>query len=149
GRLKRRVTPAPSDDENVPQIQGPGIPRLTFSADGKMLAALTADGTEEHPYQLRVWEVATGELRWQNKVSGTLEDRKRAETGEIPATAVHLAPDGRTLVWLVGRDVRLWDMGEDVELRGLDCGSEPVADVAFSPDGRFVAGAAPAAAAPG
>jgi WD40 repeat protein len=95
------------------------LPRLAFSADGKMLALNRVQKS------IPVWETATGKLRLQ------LEGHRDSTIG------VAFAPDGRTLA-SAGWDntIRLWDLGSGKELRSLTGHRGPAESLAFAPDGK-------------
>jgi WD40 repeat protein/serine/threonine protein kinase len=99
------------------------VSSLTFSPDGRQLAAGAQDGT------LTVWDVGTG------------QDLATYRGNEGGVLAAAYGPDGRQVLAL-GRDrvVRTWDVTRPPERRWLWC--ESAWQATFSPDGRRVAAAA-------
>jgi RNA polymerase sigma factor (sigma-70 family) len=108
------------------QRSGTGSIRLTFSADGRTLAATDGGGG------LRLWELPTG-----------LERR----SVNLPhyAAALAFAPDGRLLAWAGGEargekfTVSLFDLASGKPARSWTGHRSHVADLAFSPDSRLLA----------
>ncbi len=95
--------------------EGP-VTSAVFSADGRLIATSSADGTA------RVWEAATGKTLFLFRPGG-------------PVARVALSPDGKTLAAAVGERVQRWDTatgepaGEPIPVGG-------VPDyVAYSPEG--------------
>jgi WD40 repeat protein len=109
--------------EAVPNAPPTGsVDALAFSADGKTLITGTRDR------KVRIWDAATGKLL-----------RTVAEQEGVTRRFA-LSPDGRTLATAgkVGEAVRLWDTATGTGIRALQ--GEKVADLAFSPDGKKLAG---------
>lgn len=118
-----------------------GIPALGFSPDGKSLVSGSMDGTA------KVWDVASGALQATLKPA-SLTKRLGRESG-FWVNSIVFSPDGQTLVMAAGLDVRnvgevtLWSVPADpakatlkTTLKGL---KGFVDQVAFSPDGKFLA----------
>jgi RNA polymerase sigma factor (sigma-70 family) len=101
-----------------------GAVAVAFSPDGRALAGAGFDGV------VRVWNVATGELR--HTLPGHGES----------ANAIAFAPKGDVLA-TAGSDgrVRLWDAATGRHLRDLDAHRGHVWGLSFSPDGRELASA--------
>jgi RNA polymerase sigma factor (sigma-70 family) len=95
---------------------------VAFSSDGKCLAAGCSGG------EITVWDAATGKIR-----------TKLDAAGSIPALA--LSADGGLLAGGGSRGGRVWDSatGKSHELQAPE-GEWRVNELAFSPDGRHVAG---------
>jgi WD40 repeat protein len=97
------------------------IVSVAFSADGRMLASGSWDGTT------RLWDVTAG--KESRKLNGP------------PACSLSFAPDGKLLaLGSVGPAVRLWDVtaGQDVSHPG-EAHTGHVCSVSFSPDGLTLA----------
>jgi WD40 repeat protein len=139
------------------QIKEPGT-TLTFSRDGKTLA--TAGKI------VRLWDVPNGQARATlsgngvgyiyslaftpndtQLAAGTQEEiilwdlatrklvRRWASRGNYRLT---FSPDGRTLVSLGGRGMRLWDVASGRPLHSYPGHQGDVASIAFSPDGKLL-----------
>jgi WD40 repeat protein/serine/threonine protein kinase len=108
----------------------PGVNTVAFSPDGKLLASRVSVGVLELHGELRLWDVATGNVvRTLGRPGGGLR-------------AVAFSPDGRLLATEVGGnffaigpgEITVWDLADGqkvVTLRGRS--------LAFSPDGRRLA----------
>jgi WD40 repeat protein len=101
---------------------------LAFSPDGQTLAS-----TGSHAdHSIRLWATASG------------EERRRFECPQESAARVVWSPDGRTLAacgrWK--RPIRRWDIRTGSELTPLGERDQAVCCLAFSPSGRWLAGAA-------
>ena len=110
GRHLRRFAeaPPPPNLNEAAQARANGLPRVMFATDGKMLVGLIVQG---ETYRARVWELASGEVRRDVEVKPqpATVDSEMTNEGMQDATGVKLSPDGRTLVWIAGPSVRLWD----------------------------------------
>ncbi|MGW2324688.1 WD40 repeat domain-containing serine/threonine protein kinase [Streptomyces sp. NPDC001700] len=121
-----------------PEPHGQGDPRATFSTpQGVLSVAFSPDGktlaTGSSVGDVRLWDVATG------RRTAILSDYYQG-------TVEHLAfsPDGKTLATPAKNGVLLWNVAShkprailSVDTQG---GDHEIQDVAFSPDGRLVAG---------
>jgi WD40 repeat protein len=126
GEHQRRLT----DPGLTPAAQPVGeakfhVDAVAFSADGAALAAGCSDGV------IRLWDIATGELR-------------QTFSGHVGAVdRVAFAPHGRTLA-SQGEDnvLNLWHLATGQKLFSLDTRGQELRGLAFSRDGRLlVAGA--------
>lgn len=94
---------------------------VAFSPDGRLLAAVTADGS------ITLWDVATGVLHAE------LNGNRDEEWG----WSIAFSPDGTKLAF-GGADVRLWDVASGAQLFLFEAPAGGAMDVAFSPDGRLL-----------
>jgi len=107
---------------------------LAFSPDGRLLATAAGDWEKlEQKGQVRVWDVATG------------KEVKRLHAHIGLVWKVAFSPDGTLLASAGGElfsrgEIKLWDVATWTESRTLDC-ERGVHDIAFSPDGKRLAGA--------
>ncbi|HLA85789.1 MAG TPA: hypothetical protein VJL29_13445 [Thermoguttaceae bacterium] len=79
---------------------------------------------ERKPNELRQWDVATGKLRWSERVAGA---------GWVAGTA-----DGKALATAIGREVQLRDAATGQVTRRWTT-DEHLSPLAFSPDGHLLA----------
>ena len=102
---------------------------LAFAPDGHHLA-ISAWGSEEarYSYEVRVFDVRDGRLVWSHMGRGEA------------AVSLAFAPDGQTLASAGWKAVKLWDAQTGEPLRTLKPDRGGIYDVAFSPDGRLLAG---------
>jgi WD40 repeat protein len=94
------------------------VTAVAFSPDGKALVSAGAGA-------IQLWDLTTGK-----------------KLGTRPANrvdSVAFSPDGNTLV-SAGEKVQLWNVADGSELRTLPGPTDEVLCIAFSPDGRILAG---------
>jgi WD40 repeat protein len=103
---------------------GAVVRTAAFSPDGKMVAALDADGG------IRLW----------HRASGREQKRWRQENGSRGPLA--FSPDGRLLATGDGGIIHLWDAATGAEVRRLEGHQGTVHCLAFAPDGRTLASGA-------
>src|SRR5262249_38048618 len=111
---------------------------VVFSPNGTLLASASAQPLiSGRPGEVKVWEVRTGR-----------EIFSREEPGGCYAAA--FSPDGARLAYvtpgrLEGRrhkgEVQMWALASNRRLLVLDGNGDLIPGVAFSPDGRHIAGA--------
>jgi len=145
------------------QIASEDVSSLTFSPDGKYLAAVSWAAS------VHVWEASTGKglhrlggrstgnttsavfspdaktlmgvgntIQVLDLATGTVAPSDRRRTGMV--WFVTLSPDGKTLAW-TGTDkvIHLWDVATGREFQQLEGHQAEVWALAFAPDGRSLA----------
>ncbi|MGZ4674797.1 MAG: WD40 repeat domain-containing protein, partial [Ilumatobacteraceae bacterium] len=141
---------------------------LAVTPDGLTLIEAEAPSVGDGNLRIRTWDAGTGSLRDEESAAsvhdlttmvlaatnstvaystGTevaLEDLTTHRVlhtidagGDVQALAV--SPDGRMLATIVGRRVRLWDVGSAEQLGELAGHGEDMMSVAFSADGTMLA----------
>lgn len=106
-----------------------GVTDLSFSADGTRLAACYSG--------MGVWDVASRSL--------VVEFVPTTNTGPS-YTSVVISPDGRTVVASHSNGVELWDVASGASVGTYVAGRSGVTAIAFSPDGKVLAGVADSSA---
>jgi len=100
---------------------------FVLTPDGSMLASIsskTIDGTSKPIVYL--WDTASGSF-------------VRPLVLDSPGTALSFSPDGKLLAVAAGNAVQIWDVANEKVLATLTDNPNPIYDLAFSPDGRWLA----------
>jgi WD40 repeat protein len=111
------------------QTPSRAVSRMAMSPDGRLIAAIghwAEAGGRQQESQVSLWDVATAKV--QTAITTDCQ-------------VVDFAPDSKTLV-TAGKSVQLWDATSGKAVATLPMGEGPmtVTSVAFSPDGRTLAG---------
>jgi WD40 repeat protein/serine/threonine protein kinase len=101
--------------------------QVIFSPDGRLLASVSASGRGPLEREITVWNIAEKREIIHGHMSESLH-------------SVAFSPDGHSLAMASEGDLQLWNPFTGKTERTLELGN--FIDVAFSPDGRFLAGAA-------
>ncbi len=103
------------------------IEALAYSPDGKYIA--TNDGGNKAPPELRVWEVSTGRVVFQNVTRGS-----------VHMTSLAFSPKGDVLAAAHWNTITLWDLKTNKPRRTLpNYQAAPSGSLAFSTDGTKLA----------
>lgn len=97
---------------------------VAFSTDGRILAAGGGTPMGRRHDAVRLWDVATGDLKANWEQPGT-------------AWSIAFSPDDKLLAVGTGNQVALWDVATGEMKARLDRGA--IRSVAFSPDGALLA----------
>ncbi|MGH7224711.1 MAG: hypothetical protein ACRELF_15925, partial [Gemmataceae bacterium] len=149
--IRARGASMPADAK--PTDKGYTASKLILSPDGRLLAAvgertIPHDDNLEQIHELRLWERATGKLRW--RIPNDNDERRAAERQQrltryrprimrrdIPLAA--FAPDGKTLAWNEGDAIELVDVVRGIPLRRFGSSSNEVVAIAISPTDELLA----------
>lgn len=103
---------------------------LAFSPDGQLLAASGVDFNESGTFDapVHVWQVDSWDLLYKTAYPG-------------PTVSLEFSPDNTLLATESHDGIYLWDARTGSFLTSLDVDTASINDIAFSPDGRFLAGA--------
>lgn len=93
---------------------------LSIDPTGRWIALGAVDGS------VRLWDLASG------------AEIEVSPPNSVPVRDVAFHPDGNSLVWTDGEQVQFWNLSEKMLAQSR---AEPVAVLAFSPDGEILAGA--------
>lgn len=124
GNLIRLMRTSPGD-RHMPRT-------LAFSPDGRHAVAdgahMESGFFDKLVGDVRVWDVATGELLRSIAAHQSL------------VHSLAFSADGKILLSRNDKQVKLWDFARGAELRSIDSspGSDGVSDAALAPDGRHV-----------
>jgi WD40 repeat protein len=118
-----------------------GVSRLVLSPDGKTLAAWESwkEGAKgEYKQSITLWDIATGKVK-ENLPAEHLSSLAFSPDGKVLAQAGYTIKDNR----LDAIEVRRRDLttGEDLPALSSASSKNPINALAFSPDGRTLAGA--------
>ena len=105
-----------------------GLTSIAFSSDGQTLAGGGADAGDGPDYDLRLWDVQTGQL-------------KKTFTGHVNrVTSIAFSPNGQMLAsGSEDKTIRLWNSQTGKLKKTLTGHTQSVESIAFSPDGQTLA----------
>ncbi len=116
-------------------------PRITFSPDGRMLAA----GGQGPDARIYLWEMISGRLRLTLKAGEDVTSLAFSPNGKLLAAANNLNASRHIRNQAVQRSesrpprVHLWDVAAEKELPSLEGHQGSIASLSFSPDGKLLA----------
>jgi WD40 repeat protein len=109
------------------KVSGNGVSRISFSPDGKTLAAATYNNTSYSSNTVKLWSLADGkEIRTINGFGDGV-------------SSISFSPDGKTLATASYDTVKLWSLADDKEPRTINGFGDGVSSISFSPDGKILA----------
>jgi WD40 repeat protein len=118
------------------------VQSIAFSPDGRILASGGSNSTapDGNRSKLTLWDVETGEeIRTLDGHSQGVSSVAFSPDGRIFASGDTVGTYASGVWWGYESTVTLWDVETGEEIRTLDCHSQDVSSVAFSPDGRTLA----------
>ena len=127
------ISPTPPDNPNYSTdgvLSRDRVPaRIVWGAEGKTITALMRDPesvppTERREHELRQWDVATGKLRWSVPIAG--------------ANWLAASPASDRLAIVIVYEIQLRDAASGKVIRTWAT-DQPLAPLAFSPDGKTLA----------
>ncbi len=113
--------------------RGEAVYSFVASPDGKWLA-LEIRKERKGPSLIRLWD------REKGKAQGTFSFPGRGDEQKMIAGRIAFSPDGKTLAAVAHATVYVWDARSGKELRRVRGIGKYLSTLAFSPDGRLLAG---------
>lgn len=122
----------------VSEERGGKVSQTVFSPEGSRVVGVCDDGVKIWDW-LQLHRIATksgidrrNEKEWPMRASLVLENMKEA------LSAVAFSPDGKRLLGVRDKNVRIWDAVNGKELLSLEDAARPIINAAFSSDGTQV-----------